>query len=350
MPLHRYGVLVGRAVGRKPGTAKDPHYHVHLVDGHSDYRIAVNVFSREKPSEVEYLILSDFLHPVIEKVKNLGNGYHPLVSQPGSGALDFIRGNLFDPKMMRPLPFDVPGPDNDLNEMIDFWIVKAIADPHARIFAFGEAWGEEPQNDGVFGFKPGQGIHDIHMNQGNVPAYQKDDGIWQDGGMFLHLPDGNRWVALFLKFQSQTWHTDDENGHPLKGNKEDTPVHDDIIVTPPWKNNETPTDENPDGLIRIVAALVNARRFPEEEWVTLLNTSPDEVNIDNYALLDSQENRTVLSGVLGAGQCMRVKVKAPMALSNRGGIITLVDAAGRRVDGVSYTKDQARHEGWTVVF
>jgi hypothetical protein len=36
-------------------------------------------------------------------------------------------------------------------------------------------------------------------------------------------------------------------------------------------------------------------------------------------------------------------------LGNKGGIITLLDNRGLKVDGVSYTAADAR-EGWTVVF
>jgi hypothetical protein len=36
-------------------------------------------------------------------------------------------------------------------------------------------------------------------------------------------------------------------------------------------------------------------------------------------------------------------------LGNKGGLITLLDNKGLKVDGVSYTEEQAK-EGWTIVF
>jgi hypothetical protein len=39
-----------------------------------------------------------------------------------------------------------------------------------------------------------------------------------------------------------------------------------------------------------------------------------------------------------------------MELSNQGGIITLLNDDGLKVDGVSYTKTQASNPGWTIVF
>jgi hypothetical protein len=53
---------------------------------------------------------------------------------------------------------------------------------------------------------------------------------------------------------------------------------------------------------------------------------------------------------MAAGSTRVVTVKQPFALSNKGGVVTLVDEHGLKVDGVSYTKAQARDPGWTLVF
>ena len=37
-------------------------------------------------------------------------------------------------------------------------------------------------------------------------------------------------------------------------------------------------------------------------------------------------------------------------LGNKGGIITLLDSRGLKVDGVAYTENQSKKEGWTLVF
>jgi hypothetical protein len=111
-----------------------------------------------------------------------------------------------------------------------------------------------------------------------------------------------------------------------------------------------PTVDEPNGLIRIVAALVNSTRSPEQEVVTLLNTAPHDIDLQGWALLDTQKKRLPLSSVLPAGATRTVAVQQPFALSNKGGVITLVDAKGLKVDGVSYTREQARHPGWTLVF
>jgi hypothetical protein len=45
-----------------------------------------------------------------------------------------------------------------------------------------------------------------------------------------------------------------------------------------------------------------------------------------------------------------VHLPVEVALSNRGGTILLLDAAGQPVDGVTYTRDHARDEGRTIRF
>lgn len=190
MPLKQYGVLKGKAINKIIGQGSSPHYEVHLIDDTTDYRIAINVQSALAPSELLYLVVDDFKHPILEKLRGLATGFTALQSTPNNMALDFIRGNLFDAKQMRPLPHNVPGPDNDLNEKIDAYVQRAIGDELASIYAFGERWGPEARvKDKYFGFLPGNGIHDIHMNQGNVGKFIQDDGVWQDGGLLFHFPE-----------------------------------------------------------------------------------------------------------------------------------------------------------------
>ncbi len=51
-----------------------------------------------------------------------------------------------------------------------------------------------------------------------------------------------------------------------------------------------------------------------------------------------------------AGDRGRIPVQLPLQLGDQGGLITLLDSAGLKVDGVAYTKAQACAEGWTVTF
>jgi len=347
MPLKNYGILKGKAIEVRQGSGQSPHYQVYVVDDTTDYRIAINVQSALSPSELEYLIDDRFKHPITSLLEEIPLGFTKIASKPGTTALDYIRANLFDREKMRVLPFNLPGLDNDLNEKIDSVMQRAVADEEAVVYAFGERWGpENNKKDKYFGFLPGNGIHDIHMNQSNVGAFVKDDGVWQDGGVIVHFPSQQQWVAMFLKFQSQGWHTDDKTGHTI-GEREP-------VITPggpkPSDPPPLPTTGDPQGLVRIVAALVNSVQSPEVEMVTLVNASPREIDLQGWALADTQKNKQKLTGKLKAGEARALRVDKPVALSNKGGIITLLDATGLKVDGVSYTKAQASSPGWTIVF
>ena len=352
MALHSYGVLKGKAIEVRLGAGSSPHYQVRIIDDTTDYRIAINVKSALPPSDVEFIILERFQHPITDIVEGLPRGFRTLESKPGTGALDFIRGNLFDRTQMRPLPFSVPGFDNDLNEKVDRVMQRAVADETALVYAFGERWGPEAGvKDKYFGFLPGNGIHDIHMNQGNSGRFTGDDGVFQDGGLLVHFPDQHEWTAIFLKFQSQAWHTDDRTGHTISAPAPvPTPVPQPGPPPPP-PPTPPPSAEDPEGLVRIIAALVNAVQSPEVEVVTLLNTAPHDIDLSGWALLDTQKKRLPLSDTLRAGATRTVEIRQPMgALSNKGGVITLFDERGLKVHGVAYTKEQARNPGWTLVF
>jgi uncharacterized protein YukJ len=327
MPLSAYGVLRGSVIDHRLASGANAHFQMHVVDDENHYRLAVNVESQMQPSELEYLIDSDFRHEILNAVAELPAGWSALGQhRPGTAALDFIRGNLFNRDDMRQLPFDVPGPDNDLNEKLAHYVRRAIADEQATVYAFGQRWGpERGKTDKIFGFLPGNGVHDIHMNQGNVGEFVRDDGVYQDGALLLHFPAQQQWVAIFLKFQSQTWHTDDATGHQI-------------------------TDGEADRTVRVIAALVNAVESPETEFVTLLNTTARAIDLAGWKLADRDKHSMALSGTIPAGETLRVRLAPPVVLPNGGGIITLLDASGLKVDGVAYTRAQATESGRTVVF
>jgi hypothetical protein len=100
-----------------------------------------------------------------------------------------------------------------------------------------------------------------------------------------------------------------------------------------------------------VGALVNPiGPAPEPETVTLLNASPRPIELAGWKLADRQKNEQSLSGTIAAGTTLTVPVRPHVQLGNKGGIITLLDDQGLKVEGVSYTEQQAQREGWTLVF
>src|SRR5262245_25158469 len=340
MPLKNYGVLKGRALeAKREDDPSTPHYQVHVLAGGAHYRIAVNAKSLTSPSELLFLVDDDFQHPLTARLPALSEGFTPLAHAPGGQSLDYIRANLFDRLDMRPLPSTLPGPDNDLSDRLEHFVRRAIEEPGAAIYAFGQRWGPEPQSrDKIFKFLPGLGVHDIHMNQGNVAPFLGDDGVWQDGGLVLQLASPAQWVAIFLAFQSQAWHTDDTTGHTSPD-------------TPGPGPGPQPGPTEPDHVIRIIAALVNLiGPAPERETVTILNASPGPIDLSGWQIADKLKNKHGLSGRIEAGGTQVISLPPTVQLGNKGGIITLLDSRGLKVDGVAYTEDQAKKEGWTLVF
>lgn len=347
MPLDRYGVLKGRIVNRRRGVGRGRHYQIHVHDGEQDHRVAVNFKSRFPPSELLFLVDEDLNHPLTPILEELPLGYSDLDRGPASGALDYIRGNLFDLDRMRMQPYQTPAASNDLKDKIDTWVRRAMHDSEASVYAFGEPWGPERARDKYFGFKPGRGMHEVHMNQGNSVGFEDSDGVWQDGALWFHFPAGRtrdpgawksgQWIAVFLAFQSQAWHTEEGRGHRLDPESVQLPVD--------------PTGARA-GRVRIVAALINPRGEDTCETVTLLNTAPDSIRLDGWTLTDKKKRATVLEDlVLEAGRTAVVDLSRGEArLSNKGGILTLLNRRGGKVDGVSYTREQAMRQGWTVVF
>lgn len=207
MPLQNYGVLKARPLQGVKGTAASPHYQILVVDENGTrYRIAVNVESQDQPADLQYYLASNFQHPITSQLSTLPSSFTALNSQPGGLALDYLRGGLFPLAQVNQL-FAI-ATESQLSQLLDEQLQRAIADPQAFLCAFGQRWAETNTPDQPFGFVPDNGVHDIHMNQGDEdPAFASENGPWQDGALFIYLSSFQQWTAIFLKFQSQSWQT-----------------------------------------------------------------------------------------------------------------------------------------------
>ncbi len=102
----------------------------------------------------------------------------------------------------------------------------------------------------------------------------------------------------------------------------------------------------------MIAALVNpVGGAPEAETITLINASPAPIDLTGWRIADrAKHSCPVPAGKLAAGATVVMTPSNGVALSNNGGMITLLDPRGRKVHGVSYTAEQSDNEGWTIVF
>jgi uncharacterized protein YukJ len=347
MSKRKYGVLRGRVVAtaEERNDPKSPHYQIMVMSAGEPWRIAVNVKSTATGGGPDsaillYRIVEDFRHPIVEVIKDFQEGFHPIPAGSGKGGLDFIRGNLFDPHDMRLLPPNVPGDANDLNDLIDAHVQQAKSDAKAVIFSFGLPWGPENKPDKTFHFKPNRGVHDIHMNQGNPleGGHAGDNGVWQDGGILLWFPGADRWVAIFLAFQSQSWHTDDRTGNPIAGKTGAEPARFDDA------GQRLPVEEQTRPAVAIVASRVK-QSDDRRPAVMLLNVSDDAVDLTGWSLAASDTVNQPLVGSIAAAGTLAADVPVSF-FEERGGTVTLLDPSGLKVSGMTYPSLAHALSGW----
>jgi uncharacterized protein YukJ len=213
MALSSYGVLKAAPADTRRG---DDHFQIRALALGEDWRVPVKVaVALGEPDAAMPLFQSQDRIPgdLAAGLAALAPGFHRLHARPGGLALDYVRGGLIRVSKFRRVVPDRPGAHNDLKDYLAALIARAINEG-AWLYAFGEPWGpEEDRADQVFGFAPGRGVHDIHMNQGSFGKWRRDNGVYQDGALFLAFPDGD-WRLLFLAFQTQSFKTD-AHGDPV---------------------------------------------------------------------------------------------------------------------------------------
>ena len=202
MPITNYSVLVGDPVSGRVVDGRSPHFQITMQAEGGPFTVAVNIESVDG-SEVLYAIKQGFTPPDPEALLALPMGMHALMSAPGGLALDYVRERIAGEPMitreeMQLLPKPGAGSGaSALQEAVVDLLHQTIADNDGVIYAFGSAYADGGQVDG---------IHDIHMNQGNPPHnHASDNGAWQDGALLIHLPAQNTWTAVFLAFQTESW-------------------------------------------------------------------------------------------------------------------------------------------------
>lgn len=359
MAVH-YGLLKGKVidgiraevmeeqVNQTNRSYQSNHFHLIIqVDG-VKWRCPVNIRSQDK-SEVWFTI-QDVLreHPILEDLPDIPEGLLELPQRRPGRTLDYVREPLFDRTAMRHLPQNVAGANNDIQDHLELYVKQAQTEPGAIAYVFGSYWRDQQ-------FPPDKivntthGVHDIHMNQGNDDRFCRDDGVYQDGGLIFYFPQTNRYVGIFLAFNSQVWFTDNQSGHRLAG-----------YVPGPHAGGTDPSPSLPTplmpsseaGEIRIIAALINPPGADEgRETVTLFNAGGTPVTLDGWKIRDRQNHTEDLAGThIESNQSVTVRLSGRgVQLSNRGGFIQIYDPGNRLVHVVTYTKKQAS-QGKIIVF
>jgi uncharacterized protein YukJ len=202
-----YGVLVGRVkAGRLDPAGNSPHYEIWIAAG-ENYRVAVNVRSVDG-SEVLVHYDPAYALPTKRDLAGLAAGapgLRALTTGPGGAGLDYVRDALFPLADMHRIPPD--GTGVTLQNLLAGQIGRAVVDGGAIAIAFGDAF-LDAGSDPTFGFSPANGVHDIHLMQGNSGAFAADNRINGDGALFVRYSGGTT-MALFTRFATQTTVTND---------------------------------------------------------------------------------------------------------------------------------------------
>jgi uncharacterized protein YukJ len=331
--------------------ASNPHLWVILEAGGRLWFATINVRSdKDRPGDpagkafLYYLIDTDFRHPVAASILARPQGMSPVGRDYRSGAIDYQRGNLFDPTAMRVLPMDAAGDDNLANRLSA--TLELAKTGGCEVFFYGNAFSKDNphQTDAAFGYTPDTpfGIDNVHMTQGDpqsINAHIRENGIWHDGACFIWDENARRMTAAFLSFQSQSWHTN-SSGDLLYG------------VT----GCEAPQYDFSSGapvalpVPKRAAELTSLHRAPDGTGTLVLtNMTTASLDLSGWSVLSQAKQSLPIPPVpLASGQPLTIPLPAG-ALDDRGGILTLANAAGLRVDSVAYLGGDSS-SGWSTAF
>jgi hypothetical protein len=215
MPLPNYGVLCGtfdHFEKESPDNfGKWFHGFIYVNTPNGIYQCAVDVNS--PTGQFEYMMLGGLDPTLFANVSALSNGYHELPRTSASGAIDYIRSPLVNQAkgclaLILGLMNSIFGTNKKVwtinagDEALDK--LSAMITNSTRLYVFGAPY--------TYG---GNGVHDIHLNQGDPPGSQwyAANGIWQDGCVIAARPGETKLSGYFGKFVTQSLNTDN-NGNP----------------------------------------------------------------------------------------------------------------------------------------
>jgi uncharacterized protein YukJ len=332
MAITTYGVLRGRPDRyKREDNEPTPHLQVRVIDDDGQpWRIAVNVQSNTG-SHVAFWVVDPLVgHPLLASLPAVGSGFSRVAAN-ADHALDYVKAPLFEWKLGRILPPSGHASGDDLQDLLSLYLDQC-KNAGGEIYAFGAKFDRNLHKpiDIEFGNLDGlHGLHDIHLNQGNVGAHADDNGVFHDGGLLLAFPD--RYVGLFLGFQTQRIPTD-AAGDAAPGAVPLGQILAGGVPTPALSSD-----------VYIERALLNPSGADQgREVVVLANLATSERKLANWRLVDKNGRVTALHMAIGAGQSALIALDGTgVQLGNNGGSLVLQDDERVQVDAVTYTAADA---------
>jgi hypothetical protein len=206
--LPDYGVVIGQYTGYTTEQGQWMHVDMNILAADVQYQAAVDV--NEPTGNFQYQIFNNLDISLFAPILALADGWHHLDSNSTSGAMDYARSPILQ-KPLGCLTLFWGVWNLIFRTSIQTWTnvtgneagqaLVAMVTGSTKVYAFGAP------------YTTGNGVHDVHCNQGDPPGqFQHLDGIWQDGCVFAMKADGS--LSAYLgKFATQSLNTDN-NGLP----------------------------------------------------------------------------------------------------------------------------------------
>ena len=195
--MEKYVMFRGKVIDKWYDFDKRAHYHIVALDDEGKrFDLAVNIGSiYEKMNEIVSSNLKVYYDEsyscrkgIVRKMLLQKNG---ITECHKDLYLDYIRMKLFPhEKMIQMKGFDVTS--IYLTGIIEKNVVQAMNNDDYEVIAFGRLYAN------------GKGLHDIHMNQGSVDKFRKNDASYSDGGLFFINRRDDKITAVFIAFITQS--------------------------------------------------------------------------------------------------------------------------------------------------
>ena len=195
--MEKYVMFRGKVIDKWYDFDKRAHYHIVAMDDEGKrFDLAVNIGSiYEKMNEIVSSNLKVYYDESYNCRKRIVRKM--LLQKDGITEchkdlyLDYIRMKLFPhEKMIQMKGFDIKSVY--LTGIIEKNVVQAMNNYDYEVIAFGRLYAN------------GKGLHDIHMNQGSVDKFRKNDASYSDGGLFFRNRRDNKIKAVFIAFITQS--------------------------------------------------------------------------------------------------------------------------------------------------
>ncbi|MBW3057648.1 DUF2278 family protein [Spiroplasma poulsonii] len=196
-----YVFLKGILTNCHPTVQGNPHFDLEITDKNNwTYTVNINVRSRIKPHDVLYFIKQNYQNDIVDRCFSLDDTVHSNLTTGDDGyCLDYLKGKLFDHNFVTVLPYVGEKETSALETLFSQMISPTLNNSKYRIGIWGMSYGD-----------PIDGVHNVHMNQGNEHKFAKENGTWQDGAFAIYNTETETVEnIIFIMFQSQCTTTDD---------------------------------------------------------------------------------------------------------------------------------------------